>query len=181
MRGRKPTTGLKDAIKIAKARGEVMKFCEDIDRVADFIIRSPGRLVFVRAMRVTRLRCSPEDLDAECQRTIRVIRTMPGYGPVVRELWAYSRHGFRFFRIGDETIERIDKEGNSAAERREIQQRSSGASATAPELATQPATTDGTSPTIPPSKSPEEGEVPVVEIPPHRRNGPVFGDPGWEG
>lgn len=146
MRGRRPTTGLSDAIGIARARGEIMKFCDDPDRVSDFIIRSPGRLVFVRVMRVTRLRCTPEDLDEECQKTIRVIRTLPGYGPVVRELWVYSRHGWRYFRIGDTAIERIDKDGNSAAERQRIQQRSPASPAILPEPATQPATTPETSP-----------------------------------
>ena len=157
VRGRRPTTGLKDALKIAEARGGIMKLCEDIDRVADFIIRPPGRLVFVRAMRVSRLRCTLEDLDAECQRTIRILRTLPGYGPVVRELWVYSRHGFRFFRIGDETIERIDRDGTSAEERRRIQEDAPGTPATVPEPAAQPATTDGILPTIPPGKSQEEG------------------------
>ena len=145
MRGRKPTTGLDAALKIAKARGGIMRFCEDTDRVADFLIRSPGRIVFVRAMRVSRLRCTPEDLNAECQQTIRTIRTLPGEGPVIRELWLYSRHGCRFFRIGDETIERIDKDGNSAEDRRKILQATSGTAT--PETAVMPVhTTDPDTP-----------------------------------
>ncbi len=148
MRGRRPTTGLDDAIRIAKARGGIMKFCDDPDRVADFIIRSVGRLVFVRVMRVSRLRCTAEDLDADSEQTIRILRTLPGYGPVVREFWAYSRHGWRYFRVGDETIERIDKDGNTAEERKRIQQAPANAPAV-PAPATTPATPGQDTVTLP--------------------------------
>jgi len=184
LRGRRPTTGLKKALKIAEARGGIMKLSEDIDRVADFIIRSPGRLVFVRAMRVTRLRCAPEDLDAECQRTIRVLRTLPGYGPVVRELWAYTRHGFRFFRISDATIERIDKDGNSAEERQRIEQGSPAptGSPAEPEPMLTLLTTPETRLAIVPSGSPKVDAAPALPPQLLPSDSPVVGgDPGASG
>ena len=115
MRGRRPTTGLDAAIKMAWMRGDVIP-CNDPNRISDFIIQCHGRLVFDRVMRVSRLRCTVEDVESECMDAIRMIRTLPAYGPVIRELWTYSRHGWRHFRIGDAVIERIDKDGNLAPE-----------------------------------------------------------------
>lgn len=115
-RGRRPTTGLDEAIVTARARGEVMKFCPEPERVCDFVIRSPGHVVFVRVQRVSRLHCSPKNIEAECSETINLIRSLPGSGPVSRELWIYSRHGWRYFRIGDTGIERIGKDGMPAPE-----------------------------------------------------------------
>ncbi len=115
-RGRRPTTGLDDAIVTARARGEVMTFCPEPDRVCDFVIRSPGHVIFVRLQRVSRLHCSPKNVEAECSETIDLIRSLPGSGPVSRELWIYSRHGWRYFRIEDISIERIGKDGMPAPE-----------------------------------------------------------------
>jgi hypothetical protein len=110
-KGRRPTTGLDDAILTARARGEVMKFCPDLERVCDFMIRSTGHLVFVRVKRVSRLQCTQKEIEKECNETIQLLRSLPGSGPVIRELWIYTRHGWRYFRVGDTGIERIDKDG----------------------------------------------------------------------
>lgn len=88
-----------------------MKFCPELERVCDFMIRSPGHLVFVRVKRVSRLQTTLKEIEEEYRETIHLLRSLPGSGPVIRELWIYSRHGWRYFRVGDAGIWRIGKDG----------------------------------------------------------------------
>jgi hypothetical protein len=111
-RGRLPKKGLDDAILVAKARGTVMIFLHNKESLCDFMIIWNGHLVFVRVRTAMRIRGTREEIEREFRDPIMQLRYVPGPGPVIRELWVYSRHGiWRFFRIEDAGIVEICQDG----------------------------------------------------------------------
>ena len=111
-RGRLPKKGLDDAIPVAMARGTVMCFLQNMESVCDFMITGNGHFVFVRVRKARRLRGTLEEMEREFGEPIMRLRSFPGPGPVIRELWAYSRYGiWRFLRIEDASIVEICQDG----------------------------------------------------------------------
>ncbi|MDD4485046.1 MAG: hypothetical protein PHD55_11870 [Methanoregula sp.] len=107
-RGRQPTKNRDAGIAMAQGRGTVMQFVPDTGRVCDFMIRGAGRIVFVRIKRAARLHCGVLELAEEYKEQIAGLRTLPGSGPVTRELWLYSKKcAWRYFRVTDTGIEEI--------------------------------------------------------------------------
>ena len=107
-RGRLPKKGLDDAILVAMARGTVMIFLHNKETLCDFMIISNGHLIFVRVRTAIRIHCTREEIEREFRDPIMQLRYVPGPGPVIRELWVYSRYGiWRFFRIEDTGIVEI--------------------------------------------------------------------------
>ena len=111
-RGRLPKKGLGDAILVATARGTVMIFLQNKETWCDFMIMGNGHLVFVRIRKAKRIRGTREEMEREFRDPVMELRSFPSSGPVIRELWAYSRYGiWRFFRIEDACIVEICQDG----------------------------------------------------------------------
>jgi hypothetical protein len=113
-RGRRPTTGLDDAFQTALMRGTVMKFFPESEIVCNFLIQNPASVIFVCIRYASRLHGTLQEIETEFRELIVRLRSIPGSGPVIRELWLYSRYGtWRYFRIRDTGIEEISREGIS--------------------------------------------------------------------
>jgi len=111
-RGRRPEKGMADAIPVARTRGSIMRFLPDAGCVSDLVINGGGLLVFVRIRNAPRLYGNLADMEAEYREPVSRLRSLPGSGPILRELWCYSRHGnWRYFRIGDSGITEIGPQG----------------------------------------------------------------------
>jgi len=112
-RGRQPTKNRDAGISLAQVRGMVMQFVPDPARVCDFMIRGAGRIIFVRIKRADRLHCGVLELAAAYEGQIAGLRTLPGAGPVTRELWLYSKKcAWRYFRVTDTGIEETGPTGD---------------------------------------------------------------------
>ena len=115
-RGRRPVLGLEDAVPIARVRGTIMHFQPEAESVSDFMINGGGRLVFVRVRKAQRLHGTLEEMEAECRGLVTRLRSLPGSGPVLRELWIYSRYGiWRYFRVRDVGMVEIGPDGSPLA------------------------------------------------------------------
>mgnify|MGYP001275821583 CR=1 FL=1 len=111
-RGRQPTKNRDAGIAMAKMRGTVMQFVPEAGMVCTFMIRGAGRIIFVRIKRASRLHCGVTELAADHDDLIARLRTLPGVGPVIRELWLYSKKGvWRYFRVTDTGIEETGPDG----------------------------------------------------------------------
>jgi hypothetical protein len=113
-RGRLPQKGLDEALPVAMGRGTVMSIRQTKESVCDFTITAQDQVVLVRVRKAIRIHSLLEETEREFREPILRLRSFPGPGPVVRELWLYSRHGtWRFFRIEDAGIMEIGKDGTS--------------------------------------------------------------------
>jgi len=113
-RGRQPTKNRDAGIAMAQMRGTVMQVVPDAGMVCDFMIRGAGRIIFVRIKRAPRLHCGIPELAAEYAEQIAGLRTLPGSGPVTRELWLYSKKcAWRYFRVTETGIEETSPAGES--------------------------------------------------------------------
>ena len=112
-RGRKSTTGVDAAGKIAKRRGTVMRFCPENGTDINFVIRNFSRIVFVRVKRTPLMRCKPQDIEAGFPEEITSLRSIQEAAHcIVCELWTYSKNGtWRFFRLEGNGLVEIDVEG----------------------------------------------------------------------
>jgi hypothetical protein len=123
-RGRPVTTSLDVAIHIARLRGNVMTFHAGPENFAHLLIRSPGAITFVLIRYASRLQGTPEEIEAMYQDTLVLLRSVPGSGPLVRELWLYSRYGgWRYFRVGDSGITEISGNGEAVAPQPKIKKK----------------------------------------------------------
>ncbi len=111
-RGRQPTKNRDAGVARAEARGMVMQFVPEAGMACTFMIRGVGRIIFVRIKRAARLHCGVPELAAEHNEQIARLRTLPGSGPVTRELWLYSKKcAWRYFRVTDTGIEETGPAG----------------------------------------------------------------------
>lgn len=111
-RGRLPKKGLEDAILVSQARGTVMIFQQNKEKLCDFMIIGNGHLVFVRIRTTMRIRTLREEFEREFQEPIMRLRSFPSSVQILKELWIYSRYGtWRFFRIEDTRIVEICQDG----------------------------------------------------------------------
>ena len=112
-RDRPTQNGLSDAIPIAKSRGAVFFFTRTKDCPADFEITSANRVAIVCVKRSRRLHCTLTEIERTFSEPIRRFRSFPTPENHCRELWLWSPYGvFRFFRVGNEGIVEIDRDGN---------------------------------------------------------------------
>ena len=110
-RGREPTRGISEALRLARSRGCVMKYCPDEENLCDFMIRTPAQLVFVRVKRFLKILSAPETIEAELHDRISLLRSLPESDAIACEIWIYSKHlTFRFFRITETGIVEIENE-----------------------------------------------------------------------
>ena len=111
-RGRRPTRSLDAGISMAQVRGMAMQFVPGPDLPCTFMIRGSGRIIFVRVKRSARLHCGIPELAAAHNEPIARLRTLPGTGPLVRELWLYSKKGaWRYFRVTESGINETGPDG----------------------------------------------------------------------
>jgi len=111
-RGRPVSKALTDALPVARARGNVMRFCPETESACDLMIRTSVHLVFVRVKRIRKIRCTKEEIGAELQEWVIVLRSLPVSESILSELWVYTKQGSkRYFRIGSTGMMEIDKDG----------------------------------------------------------------------
>jgi hypothetical protein len=108
-RGPNITRGLAFALPLALRRGHVMAFIPSFRNLADFIMVANGLFVLVRVRLARKLTAALAAIEAEFAETITGLRLIPRAGPVLCELWLYSRYGaLRHFRVGDAGLAEID-------------------------------------------------------------------------
>jgi len=114
-RGRPATTGIKDAVAIARKRGCVMRVEPGPDSVCDFFIRTMMLMIFVRVVRFEKIIAPAHEIAYECRGIIAELRLFPPSLQIRTELWIYTRHGtYRFFRLTDAGLEEIRQDGEAA-------------------------------------------------------------------
>ncbi len=89
-----------------------MKFCPDTESACDMMIRTSVHLVFVRVKRVCKIRCTKEEIAAELQEWIIMLRSFPVSESILCELWVYTKqNSWRYFRVGSSGLGEIDRDG----------------------------------------------------------------------
>jgi hypothetical protein len=117
-RGRLPQKALDDALPLAKRRGAVFHFRQEEACVADLVIVSAARIIFVRVKRTRRLYCSVGEIEEQYRESIMLFRTLPPLGSLFRELWIWSTYGkWRFFRVEETGLAEIDSNGQPVDDR----------------------------------------------------------------
>jgi hypothetical protein len=116
-RGRPPQAALDEALPIAQVRGKFLQFSDGQPPFAyDFFFMSGERICLVWVKRTRRIWCRPEELEYQCAEAIAQYRELPAPAGITREIWYWSPYGnFRFFRIGDDGLIEIDRNGRDLA------------------------------------------------------------------
>jgi hypothetical protein len=111
-RGRKPLMALREAVLIAKKRGETRQFMHEPGTICNFVIYCPTIVAHVRIKRVTRVHCSDALIERDAADALVMLRAI-AYGPgISRELWVFLPRGaFRFFRVEDTGLIELDRDG----------------------------------------------------------------------
>ncbi len=115
-RGRKPLMALREAVLIAKKRGETRQFMHEPGTICNFVIYCQGSVAHVRIKRVTRVHCSHAWIESEAADALAALRAIASGSGISRELWVFlPRGGFRFFRITDTGLVELDRDGGGHA------------------------------------------------------------------
>ena len=111
-RGRIPLMALREAVLIAKKRGETRQFMHEPGTICNFVIYCTGFVSHVRIKRVTRVHCSHAWIEREAADALAALRAIaPGSG-ISRELWVFLPRGaFRFFRVTDTGLIELSRDG----------------------------------------------------------------------
>lgn len=111
-RGRKPLMALREAVLIAKKRGETRQFMLEPGTICNFVIYCPGFVAHVRIKRVTRVHCSHAWIEREAADALAALRAIASGSGISRELWVFLPRGaFRFFRVEDTGLIELDRTG----------------------------------------------------------------------
>jgi hypothetical protein len=111
-RGRKPLMALREAVLIAKKRGETRQFMHEPGTICNFVIYCPGFVAHVRIKRVTRVHCSHAWIEREAADALAALRAIASVSGISRELWVFLPRGaFRFFRVEDPGLIELDRTG----------------------------------------------------------------------
>jgi hypothetical protein len=103
---------LREAVLIAKKRGETRQFMHGPGTICNFIIYCLGFVALVRIKRVTRVHCSPAWIEREAADALADLRAIASGSGVSRELWVFLPRGrFRFFRVTDTGLIELSREG----------------------------------------------------------------------
>lgn len=114
-RGRPSTTGINDAVAIAKKRGCVMRVTYAPDSICDFFIRTVTHVAFARLVRIEKIIAPASQIKHEYREIIAELRLFPQSLQIQRELWVYNKYGtYRFFRLTDDGLEEIQQTGEPA-------------------------------------------------------------------
>ena len=111
-KGRPATTGVDDAIVIARKRGCVTRIVYGLDSVCDLLIRTAAYIVFVKTRRTDKITATIQEIEYAYHNLIAGLRLFPASAQILLELWIYSKHGtYRFFRVGAAGLTEVDRDG----------------------------------------------------------------------
>jgi len=111
-RGRHPLKAIDAARTIAEKRGHVQYSHHGPGRLCDFEIVAPPVLAPIRMKRMDHVRCTLQSLERQAAGEIADLKMYPSSQEISRELWICSRKYFiRFFRITDEGLVELDRDG----------------------------------------------------------------------
>jgi hypothetical protein len=103
---------LREAVLIAKKRGETRQFMHGPGTICNFVIYCPGFVALVRIKRVTRIHCSPAWIEREAADALADLRAIASGSGISRELWVFLPRGrFRFFHVTDTGLIEISRDG----------------------------------------------------------------------
>ena len=103
---------LREALMIAKKRGETRQFMHEPGTICNFVIYCPGFVAHVRIKRVTRVHCSPAWIECEAADALAALRAIASGSGISRELWVFLPRGaFRFFRVTDTGLIELSRDG----------------------------------------------------------------------
>jgi hypothetical protein len=126
-RGRRPLMALREAVLIAKTRGETRQFVHGPGTICNFVIYCLGFVALVRIKRVTRIHCSPAWIEREAADALADLRAIASGSGISRELWVFLPRGrFRFFRVTDTGLIELDRTGLVMPEKTRPVTRASG-------------------------------------------------------
>lgn len=111
-RGPQPLMAKEEAWSVAEKRGLAMRYQHRRGNVCDFSLMSPGHVSFICVMRLIRLSSTPEDILHDYAEVIGNLRFIASSPAISRELWLCTPRGaWRFFRILDDSILELDRDG----------------------------------------------------------------------
>lgn len=111
-RGPRPLKAMEESQSIAERRGHLQRYQHRKGNICDFTIMCPGIVCFVCAMRLVKLSSTPEDILHDYAEVTGDLRFIASFPAISRELWLRSPRGaWRFFRILDDGIVELDKDG----------------------------------------------------------------------
>jgi len=117
-RGRRPLMALREAVLIAKKRGETRQFMHGPGTICNFVIYCLGFVALVRIKRVTRVHCSPAWIEREAADALADLRAIASGSGISRELWVFLPRGrFRFFRVTDTGLIELSRDGSVMQEK----------------------------------------------------------------
>jgi hypothetical protein len=111
-RGRRPLMALREAVLIAKKRGETRQFMHEPGTICNFAIYCQDFVAHVRIKRVTRVHCSHAWIESEAADALTTLRAIASGPGISRELWVFLPRGaFRFFRVTDTGLIELSRDG----------------------------------------------------------------------
>jgi len=117
-RGRKPLMALREAVLIARKRGETRQFMHEPGMICNFAIYCLGFVAFVRIKRVTRVHCNHAWIESEAADALAALRAIGSGTGISRELWVFLPRGaFRFFRVTETGLVELDRDGSVMPEK----------------------------------------------------------------
>ena len=111
-KGRPATTGVNDAVAIARKRGCVMRIVYGLESLSDLVIRTAAYVAFIKTRRTGKITATVQEIEHMYHDLIAELRLFPVSAQILRELWIYSKHGtYRFFRVEKTGIAEVDRDG----------------------------------------------------------------------
>jgi hypothetical protein len=109
---------LREAVLIAKKRGETRQFMHEPGMICNFVIYCLGFVAHVRIKRVTRVHCSHAWIEGEAADALAALRAIASGSGISRELWVFLPRGrFRFFRVTDTGLVELSRDGSVMPEK----------------------------------------------------------------
>jgi hypothetical protein len=109
---------LREAVLIAKKRGETRQFMHEPGTIFNFVIYCLGLVAHVRIKRVTRVHCSHAWIEREAADALAALRAIASGSGISRELWVFLPRGaFRFFRVEDTGLIELSRDGSVIPEK----------------------------------------------------------------
>jgi hypothetical protein len=111
-KGRPATTGVDDAVIIARKRGCVMRIVYGLETLSDLVIRTAAYVAFIKTRRTEKITATIQEIEHAYHNLIAELRLFPASAQILPELWIYSKHGtYRFFRISEAGLAEVDRDG----------------------------------------------------------------------
>jgi len=109
---------LREAVLIAKKRGETREFMHGPGTICNFVIYCLGFVALVRIKRVTRVHCFPAWIEREAADALADLRAIASGSGISRELWVFLPRGrFRFFRVTHTELIELSRDGSVMPEK----------------------------------------------------------------